>query len=76
MSFVKSPSQLFSRDEDADNVGLHLREFCAGEDETEVPIGRDLAVRIALGEEAVFASLYVVAVTSTERACEGLTLFC
>ena len=57
-------------------MGFELGEFCAGEDETEVPIGRDLAVRIALGEEAVFASLYVVAVTSTERAGYGFALFC
>ena len=57
-------------------MGLHLRELGTSEDEAEVTVGRDFSVRIALGEEAVFASLDVVAEAFSERAGEGFTLFC
>ena len=76
IGFAEGFFELGTRDEDLGNVGLHLRELGTSEDEAEVTIGRDLAVRIALGEEAVFASLDVVSESFSERACKGLTLFC
>ena len=57
-------------------MSLHLRELGTGEDEAEMTVGRDLTLRVALSEEAVFASLDVVAEAFSERAGEGLTLFC
>ena len=79
--FGEGRLKLTTRDADVGDVGLHLREFGASEDEAEVDeaevtVGRDFSVRIALGEEAVFASLDVVAEAFSERAGEGFTLFC
>ena len=73
--FGEGRLKLTTRDADVGDVGLHLREFGASEDEAEVTVGRDFSVRIALGEEAVFASLDVVSEAFSERACKGLTSF-
>ena len=75
VGFIEGLGELFAGDADVGNVGIELGEIGTKEDETKVPVGRDLTLRVALSEEAVFASLDVVSEAFSERACKGLTSF-
>ena len=73
--FGEGRLKLTTRDADVGDVSIELGEIGTKEDETRVPVGRDLTLRVALSEKAVFASLDVVSEAFSERACKGLTSF-
>ena len=76
LRLVERRTHLSLRDLDVSDVEFGVGELCACDDETPVPVRRDGAVPVTIPVKTFFRFPHGVAVPTTKRTSQGLTLLC